>query len=155
MFQFFVPNELILPRDERGELGQLFAAQLFHRFLYFRQAHAPTVAAAAPEAIRSRPICLRRVARARRLRLRPILMTSFAFIFGVVPLVVSSAAGAEMRQALGTAVFFGMLGVTGFGLFLTPVFYVVIMWFKERRAKTGAPASTEPAPPLTAEPALH
>ena len=82
-------------------------------------------------------------------------MTSFAFIFGVLPLVISSGAGAEMRQALGTAVFFGMLGVTGFGLFLTPVFYVVIMWFKERRAKTGAPASTEPAPPLTAEPALH
>ena len=49
LFQFFVPNELILPRDERGELGQLFAAQLFYRFLYFRQAHAPTVAAAAPE----------------------------------------------------------------------------------------------------------
>ncbi|PYL50573.1 MAG: hypothetical protein DMF33_12435 [Verrucomicrobia bacterium] len=89
-----------------------------------------------------------------RLRLRPILMTSFAFIFGVVPLLVSSGAGAEMRQALGTAVFFGMLGVTGFGLFLTPVFYVVIMWFKERRAKT-APALTQAAPPLAAEPALH
>ena len=61
-----------------------------------------------------------------RLRLRPILMTSFAFIFGVLPLVLSKGAGAEMRQALGTAVFFGMLGVTGFGLFLTPVFYVVM-----------------------------
>jgi Cu/Ag efflux pump CusA len=79
-------------------------------------------------------------------------MTSFAFIFGVVPLVVSSGAGAEMRQALGTAVFFGMLGVTGFGLFLTPVFYVVIMWFKERRAKTSAPAPTQSAPPLVPEP---
>jgi multidrug efflux pump len=56
-----------------------------------------------------------------------------------------------MRQALGTAVFFGMLGVTGFGLFLTPVFYVVIMWFKERRAKTPAPAPTQSAPPLTTE----
>jgi multidrug efflux pump len=76
-------------------------------------------------------------------------MTSFAFIFGVLPLVLSKGAGAEMRQALGTAVFFGMLGVTGFGLFLTPVFYVVIMWFKERRTKTPAPA-----PPLGAEPAL-
>src|SRR6266404_2304897 len=54
LFQFFVPNELILPRDERGELGQLFAAQLFYGFFYFRQAHAATVAAAAPEAIRSR-----------------------------------------------------------------------------------------------------
>jgi len=82
-------------------------------------------------------------------------MTSFAFIFGVVPLVVSSGAGAEMRQALGTAVFFGMLGVTGFGLFLTPVFYVVIIWFKERRAKTPAPAPTQAPPPLAAEPALH
>ncbi len=67
-----------------------------------------------------------------RLRLRPILMTSFAFILGVLPLVISKGAGAEMRQALGTAVFYGMLGVTGFGLFLTPVFYVVVMWFKER-----------------------
>src|SRR5205807_758627 len=92
---------------------------------------------------------------ASRLRLRPILMTSFAFIFGVVPLVVASGAGAEMRQALGTAVFFGMLGVTGFGLFLTPVFYVVIMWFKERRAKTSRPAPTQSASPLPAEPVLH
>ncbi|HEY5777516.1 MAG TPA: efflux RND transporter permease subunit [Terrimicrobiaceae bacterium] len=61
-----------------------------------------------------------------RLRLRPILMTSFAFILGVVPLVIAKGAGAEMRQALGTAVFFGMLGVTFFGLIFTPVFYVVI-----------------------------
>jgi multidrug efflux pump len=89
-----------------------------------------------------------------RLRLRPILMTSFAFIFGVVPLVVSSGAGAEMRQALGTAVFFGMLGVTGFGLFLTPVFYVVIMWFKERRDKRRSTASTQSTPPLTTEPVV-
>jgi multidrug efflux pump len=90
-----------------------------------------------------------------RLRLRPILMTSFAFIFGVLPLVLSTGAGAEMRQALGTAVFFGMLGVTGFGLLLTPVFYVVIMWFKERRAKTHAPTPTQAAPPLATEPALR
>src|SRR5436190_4620092 len=88
-----------------------------------------------------------------RLRLRPILMTSFAFIFGVLPLLLSSGAGAEMRQALGTAVFFGMLGVTGFGLFLTPVFYVVIMWFKERRNPSPS-APTQSAPPLTPEPAL-
>jgi hydrophobe/amphiphile efflux-1 (HAE1) family protein len=65
---------------------------------------------------------------AARLRLRPILMTSFAFILGVVPLVVASGAGFEMRQALGTAVFSGMLGVTFFGIFLTPVFYVTIRW---------------------------
>jgi multidrug efflux pump len=61
-----------------------------------------------------------------RLRLRPILMTSFAFILGVVPLVLAEGAGAEMRQTLGTAVFSGMLGVTVFGIFLTPVFFYVI-----------------------------
>ncbi|HWC00145.1 MAG TPA: efflux RND transporter permease subunit, partial [Bryobacteraceae bacterium] len=63
---------------------------------------------------------------AARLRLRPILMTSFAFIMGVVPLVASTGAGAEMRHAMGVAVFSGMLGVTFFGLFLTPVFYVLL-----------------------------
>ena len=63
---------------------------------------------------------------ASRLRLRPILMTSIAFIMGVVPLVTSTGAGAEMRHAMGVAVFFGMLGVTLFGLMLTPVFYVVL-----------------------------
>jgi HAE1 family hydrophobic/amphiphilic exporter-1 len=65
---------------------------------------------------------------AARTRLRPILMTSFAFILGVVPLVLAAGAGAEMRQALGTAVFFGMLGVTMFGLLFTPVFYVLVRW---------------------------
>ncbi len=64
---------------------------------------------------------------ASRLRLRPILMTAFAFILGVVPLMIASGPGAEMRQALGTAVFFGMLGVTVLGLFFTPVFYVTLM----------------------------
>ncbi|ARU88584.1 efflux RND transporter permease subunit [Pseudomonas sp. M30-35] len=68
-----------------------------------------------------------------RLRLRPILMTSFAFIMGVVPLVFSSGAGAEMRHAMGVAVFSGMLGVTFFGLLLTPVFYVLIRRFVEKR----------------------
>jgi multidrug efflux pump subunit AcrB len=68
-----------------------------------------------------------------RLRLRPIIMTSFAFILGVVPLVVSEGAGAEMRRTLGTAVFGGMLGVTLFGIFLTPVFYYVIQWLADRR----------------------
>jgi multidrug efflux pump subunit AcrB len=62
---------------------------------------------------------------AARLRLRPILMTSFAFILGVVPMVVATGAGAEMRQTLGVAVFSGMLGVTAFGLIFTPVFYVL------------------------------
>ena len=72
-------------------------------------------------------------AHAARLRLRPILMTSFAFILGVVPLVIASGAGAEARQALGTAVFAGMLGVTLFGLLLTPAFYVVCRRLARRR----------------------
>ncbi len=66
-----------------------------------------------------------------RLRLRPILMTSFAFILGVVPLVFSHGAGAEMRQTLGVAVFSGMIGVTLFGIFLTPVFFYVVEWVSE------------------------
>ena len=70
-----------------------------------------------------------------RLRLRPILMTSIAFIMGVVPLVFSSGAGAEMRHAMGVAVFSGMLGVTLFGLFLTPVFYVLLRTFAKRFEK--------------------
>jgi multidrug efflux pump len=63
---------------------------------------------------------------AARLRLRPILMTSIAFIAGVIPLILSSGAGAEMRHAMGVAVFSGMIGVTAFGLFLTPIFYVLL-----------------------------
>src|SRR5262245_2936952 len=66
-----------------------------------------------------------------QLRLRPILMTSFAFILGVLPLLVTTGAGAEMRKTLGTAVFSGMLGVTFFGLLLTPVFFYVIAGFAE------------------------
>ncbi len=73
------------------------------------------------------------VVEACRLRLRPILMTAFAFILGVVPLVTATGPGAEMRQSLGTAVFAGMLGVTIFGLFLTPVFYVVVRGFSRKR----------------------
>jgi HAE1 family hydrophobic/amphiphilic exporter-1 len=66
------------------------------------------------------------VVRAAQARVRPILVSSYAFILGVVPLVIASGPGAELRRALGTAVFSGMLGVTFFGLVLTPVFYVVI-----------------------------
>jgi multidrug efflux pump len=66
-----------------------------------------------------------------RLRLRPILMTSFAFVLGVVPMVTATGAGAEMRWSLGTAVFSGMLGVTLFGVLLTPVFFYVIEWLGE------------------------
>lgn len=79
-----------------------------------------------------------------RLRLRPILMTSIAFIAGVFPLVISEGAGSEMRQAMGTAVFAGMIGVTLFGLFLTPVFYAVIMKLGVRKAPAAQPA-LEPA----------
>jgi hydrophobic/amphiphilic exporter-1 (mainly G- bacteria), HAE1 family len=80
-----------------------------------------------------------------RLRLRPILMTAFAFILGVVPLVIASGPGAEMRQAVGVAVFAGMLGVTIIGLFLTPVFYVVVraLRWPGRKAPTTAPAPAE------------
>jgi hydrophobe/amphiphile efflux-1 (HAE1) family protein len=78
-----------------------------------------------------------------RLRLRPILMTSFAFILGVVPLVVARGAGAEMRRSLGLAVFAGMLGVTLFGIFLTPVFFYVIQWFaRPPRAGETQPLAT-------------
>jgi hydrophobe/amphiphile efflux-1 (HAE1) family protein len=80
-----------------------------------------------------------------RLRLRPILMTSFAFILGVVPLVIATGAGAEMRRALGTAVFSGMLGVTFFGIFLTPVFYYVLQWFG--RQPPPATSAAHPAAP--------
>jgi hydrophobe/amphiphile efflux-1 (HAE1) family protein len=87
---------------------------------------------------------------AARLRLRPILMTSFAFIMGVVPLVLSEGAGAEMRRAMGIAVFSGMLGVTLFGLLLTPVFYVIFRTVEKRftgpvsRAPTNPPVDTIP-----------
>lgn len=80
---------------------------------------------------------------ASRLRLRPILMTAFAFILGVVPLVIATGPGAEMRQSLGTAVFAGMLGVTFLGLFLTPVFYVALRSLRRKPAPAAAPA---PAP---------
>jgi multidrug efflux pump len=82
---------------------------------------------------------------AARLRLRPILMTSIAFVMGVVPLALATGAGSEMRRAMGVAVFSGMLGVTLFGVFLTPVFYVVIrnrVRGREQAAVTGgAPAA--------------
>lgn len=81
--------------------------------------------------------CEEAVIEASRVRLRPILMTSFAFILGVVPLLIATGAGAEMRQALGTSVFSGMFGVTFFGLFLTPVFYIVIMKITESRKNRG------------------
>ena len=88
-----------------------------------------------------------------RLRLRPILMTSFAFILGVVPLVLAKGAGAEMRHTLGVAVFSGMLGVTVFGIFFTPVFYYVIRWLTTQRSgaarptdRTGATTVAVPEP---------
>jgi hydrophobe/amphiphile efflux-1 (HAE1) family protein len=83
---------------------------------------------------------------AARLRLRPILMTSLAFIFGVLPLVWAIGAGAELRQTLGTAVFFGMIGVTAFGLVFTPAFYVVARWFARGRRAAPAPEASTPHP---------
>ncbi|WP_298833721.1 efflux RND transporter permease subunit [uncultured Piscinibacter sp.] len=80
------------------------------------------------------------IVHATRMRLRPILMTSIAFIAGVIPLVLSTGAGAEMRRAMGIAVFSGMLGVTFFGLFLTPVFYAVLRRFTEKRRAAAAHA---------------
>ena len=80
-----------------------------------------------------------------RLRLRPILMTSIAFIAGVFPLVISTGAGSEMRRAMGTAVFSGMIGVTIFGLFLTPVFYVLVMKMgRKKKAAVEPPVVTVP-----------
>jgi multidrug efflux pump len=102
------------------------------------------------------------IVNASRLRLRPILMTSLAFIFGVIPLVIARGAGAEMRRSLGVAVFSGMLGVTIFGVFLTPVFYYLIQRFGAKpapapksgsdrdasahRREPNAPAGAENAP---------
>jgi multidrug efflux pump len=82
-----------------------------------------------------------------RLRLRPILMTSLAFILGVVPLVLATGAGAEMRKILGIAVFSGMLGVTLFGLFLTPVFFYAI-----GRLTPDKPAAAGDSHPNTTHP---
>ena len=94
---------------------------------------------------------------AARTRLRPILMTSFAFIFGVVPLMLATGPGAEMRQSLGTAVFSGMLGVTLFGLIFTPVFYVVSRWLASkmprRPEKPADVPTTHGLPPHDAAPA--
>ncbi|GAA4440119.1 multidrug efflux RND transporter permease subunit [Bremerella cremea] len=80
-----------------------------------------------------------------RLRLRPILMTAFSFILGVIPLLIATGAGFEMRRVLGTAVFAGMLGVTLFGLFLTPVFYVVLRRFAQKKTPEAETTAT-PAP---------
>ncbi|MDG5496296.1 efflux RND transporter permease subunit [Niveispirillum sp. BGYR6] len=99
------------------------------------EAHGHTVVQAAIEAS--------------RLRLRPILMTSIAFIMGVVPLITSSGAGAEMRQAMGVAVFAGMLGVTLFGLLLTPVFYVLLRYLAGAKRQEEATTSDTPAGMLT------
>jgi multidrug efflux pump subunit AcrB len=86
---------------------------------------------------------------AARLRMRPIIMTSLAFILGVSPLVFALGAGAELRQALGTAVFAGMIGVTVFGLIFTPAFYVISAGIAERFSRRRTAATT--APPHPAE----
>jgi len=98
---------------------------------------------------------------ASRLRLRPILMTSLAFIMGVVPLVTSTGAGSEMRHAMGVAVFAGMIGVTAFGIFFTPMFYVLLRAMAGNRPLTQhGEATVDQAAPLApgshdAEPRPH
>ncbi|WP_292533788.1 efflux RND transporter permease subunit [Methylocystis sp.] len=96
---------------------------------------------------------------AARTRLRPILMTSLAFILGVLPLAVAEGAGAEMRQSIGTAVFFGMLGVTVFGLIFTPTFYVVVRifarYFQPARAGDSTPAAATPGRSLAEDIGIH
>jgi multidrug efflux pump subunit AcrB len=95
------------------------------------------------------------IVEASRTRLRPILMTSFAFILGVVPLILAKGAGAEMRYSLGVAVFSGMLGVTGFGLLFTPIFYKVVRAFGGTKkpapphdgAAHGDASPAKPSPP--------
>jgi multidrug efflux pump subunit AcrB len=78
-------------------------------------------------------------------------MTSLAFTMGVIPLVLSTGAGSEMRRAIGVAVFFGMLGVTAFGLVLTPVFYVLVQRLVEGRENKKAPSSTDFSPVTSVE----
>ena len=82
--------------------------------------------------------------RAAQTRLRPILMTSFAFIFGVLPLMLATGPGAEMRQSLGTAVVWGMVGVTFFGLIFTPAFYVFMRWVASKLPGTRSRSAPEP-----------
>ena len=81
-----------------------------------------------------------------RMRLRPIVMTSFAFILGVLPMAIAKGPGAELRQVLGTAVFFGMLGVTLFGLFLTPAFYVILRKLSGTSFVKHVPSAVEKEP---------
>jgi multidrug efflux pump subunit AcrB len=99
------------------------------------------------------------VLEAAHLRLRPILMTSMAFVMGVVPLALATGAGAEVRHALGVTVFAGMLGVTAFGLLLTPVFYVLVRRLTARpgaaRATAAPPAADAPLAPLPAPEGSH
>jgi HAE1 family hydrophobic/amphiphilic exporter-1 len=85
---------------------------------------------------------------ASRTRLRPILMTSIAFVLGVLPLMIATGAGSELRRSLGTAVFFGMLGVTCFGLLFTPVFYVMVRWLGSLR-HGGMPAREDSSVTVT------
>jgi multidrug efflux pump len=91
---------------------------------------------------------------AARERLRPILMTSFAFILGVFPLVIAEGAGHEMRRTLGMAVFAGMIGVTLFGIFLTPLFYYVVRRFTAPKAALATKLPSTPADSLEKSPAL-
>jgi len=95
------------------------------------------------------------VLEAARLRLRPILMTSFAFIMGVIPLVLAQGSGAEVRHAMGVTVFSGMLGVTFFGLLLTPVFFVLIRRLSGREPRVQAAAPQRAPLNIGHDPEVH
>jgi multidrug efflux pump subunit AcrB len=95
------------------------------------------------------------VLEAARLRLRPILMTSFAFIMGVIPLVLAQGSGAEVRHAMGVTVFSGMLGVTFFGLLLTPVFFVLIRRLSGHEPRVHAEAPQRAPLAIGRNPEVH
>ncbi len=127
----------------RGQDNNIFTQIAFIVLVGLACKNAILIVEFARQQIQSGKGRMEAAAEASRLRLRPILMTSFAFILGVLPLVIARGAGAEMNQALGTAVFAGMIGVTLFGIFLTPVFFSVITKIFGRTPKTKEPDLTE------------
>jgi multidrug efflux pump subunit AcrB len=127
----------------RGQDNNIFTQIAFVVLVGLACKNAILIVEFARQQIQSGKGRIEAAAEAARLRLRPILMTSFAFILGVLPLVIARGAGAEMNQALGTAVFAGMIGVTLFGIFLTPVFFSVITKIFGGIPRRKEPDSTE------------
>jgi len=126
----------------RGQDNNIFTQIAFIVLVGLACKNAILIVEFARQQIQSGKGRIEAAAEASRLRLRPILMTSFAFILGVLPLVIARGAGAEMNQALGTAVFAGMIGVTLFGIFLTPVFFSVITKIFGRTLRKNEPEPT-------------